>query len=210
MSLKRRFLFLALTTALGLVSLIPVFFAQTAETGEMGDVARNELDQNSAATYVQPFGIVEGEPAGLIFHHWHGFALKGDQSYILRISIESVRPVEPVNIRKLLASNKTIDEVGKEILAEDGKLTYRGHLKLGESTYWMTNVEVWLDRNNISLKAELNEPLGNPDSINSTQTAGRITVNTTANNGELKGQGSLIITKGQLIGNYQVLLDMLH
>lgn len=209
MSQKGRFLFLILT-AIGLVSLIPVVFAQTAETGEMDDVARNELGQNSAANYAQPFGIVEGEPSGLIFHYWHGFALKGDQSYILRISIESVRPVEPINVRKLLASNKTIDEVGKEILAEEGKLTYRGHLKLGESTYWMTNVEVVLDRNNISLKAELNEPLGNLDSVNSTETAGRITVNTTGNEGELKGQGSLIITKGQLIGNYQVLLDMLH
>jgi len=209
MSLKRRFLFLALI-ALGLVSLIPVFFAQTADTGEMGDVARNELGQNRATTYVQPFGNVEGEPAGIIFHNWHGFALKGDQSYILRISIESVRPVEPINVRKLLASNKTIDEVGKEILAEEGKLTYRGHLRLGESTYWMTNVEVGLDRNNISLSAELNEPLGNLASINSTETAGRITINTTSNEGELKGQGSLIITKGQLIGNYQVLLDMLH
>lgn len=209
MSLKRRFLFLALT-AIGLVSLIPVFDAQTAETGEMGDVPRNELGQNSAATYAQPFGNVEGGPAGLIFHHWHGFALKGDQSYILRISIESVRPVEPINVRKLLASNKTIDEVGKEILSQEGKLTYRGHLKLGESTYWMTNIEVGLDQNNISLKAELNEPLGNPDSVNSTEAAGRITVNTTGNEGELKGQGSLIITKGQLIGNYQVLLDMLH
>lgn len=153
---------------------------------------------------------MEGEPAGLIFHHWHGFALKGDQSYILRISIESLRPVEPINVRKLLASNKTIDEVGKEILADEGKLTYRGHLKLGESTYWMTNVEVGLDQNNISLKAELNEPLGNPDSVNSTEAAGRITVNTTGKEGELKGQGSLIITKGRLIGNYQVLLDMLH
>lgn len=209
MSLKRRFLFLALTV-IGLVSLIPVFFAQTAETGEMDDVARNELGQNGVTPHVPPFGNVEGEPAGLIFHHWHGFALKGDQSYILRISIESVRPVEPINVRKLLASNKTIDEVGKEILSEEGKLTYRGHLKLGESTYWMTNVEVGLDQNNISLKAELNEPLGNPDSVNSAETAGRITVNTTGNEGELKGQGSLIITKGRLIGNYQVLLDMLH
>ena len=208
MSPKGRFLFLALTV-LGLVSLIPVLLAQTAETGEMGDMARNDLGQNNAP-YVQPFGIMDGAPAGIIFHHWQGFALNGDQSYILRISTESVRPVGPINVRKLLASNKTLDEMGKEILAEEGNVTYRGHLRLGESTYWLTNVKVKLARSNITLSADLNEPLENPAASNSTETVGRITVNIASKEGELKGQGKLIIAKGQLIGSYQVLLDMQH
>jgi hypothetical protein len=33
--------------------------------GEIGDVARNELGQNNA-TYVQPFGNMDGAPAGII------------------------------------------------------------------------------------------------------------------------------------------------
>ena len=33
----------------------------------MGDVARNKLGQNNA-TYVQPFGNMDGAPAGIIFH----------------------------------------------------------------------------------------------------------------------------------------------
>lgn len=202
---KGRFLFLALT-ALGLASLTPVFLAQPVE---IGDVVRNELGQNNAP-YIQPFGNMEGTPVGIIFHHWQGFALKGDQSYILRVSIESVRPVGPVNVRKLLASNRTLEEMGKEILAEEGNVTYRGHLRLGESTYWLTNVEVKPARNNITLSADLTEPLENTAASNSTETVGRITVNTTSNEGERKGQGKLIIAKGQLIGSYQVLLDMQH
>ena len=153
---------------------------------------------------------MHGAPAGIIFHHWQGFALMGDQSYILRVSIESVRPVGPVNIRKLLASNKTLDEVGKEILADEGNVTYRGHLRLGESTYLLTNVEVTLTRSNLTLNADLNEPLENLATSNSTEAVGRITVNTTSYEGELKSQGKLIIAKGQLIGSYRVLLDMLH
>ena len=208
MSLKRRFLFLALI-ALGLVSLNAVCLAEQADTGEIGDVARNEFGQNNAP-YVQPFGNMDNAPAGIIFHHWQGFALKGDQSYILRVSIESVRPVGPVNVRKLLASNKTLEEVGKEILSEEGNATYRGHLRLGESTYWLTNVEVKLARSNLTLSADLNEPLENPAVSNSTETVGRITVNTTSYEGERKSQGKMVIAKGQLIGSYQVLLDMLH
>ena len=207
MRLKGKFLFLVLT-ALGLVSLTPVFLAQPAEMGD-GDVARSELGQNNAP-YVQPFGNMDGAPAGIIFHHWQGFALKGDQSYILRVSIESVRPVGPVNVRKLLASNETLEEVGKEIAAEEGNATYRGHLKLGESTYWLTNVEVKLARSNLTLRADLNEPLENPAASNSTENVGRITVNTTSYEGERESQGKQIIAKGQLIGSYQVLLDMKH
>ncbi|VVB64597.1 Uncharacterised protein [uncultured archaeon] len=208
MRLKRRFLFLALT-ALGLAILTPGCFAQPAEMGETGDMARNELGQNNAPN-VQPSGNMDGAPAGIIFHHWQGFALKGDQSYILRVSIESIRPVGPMNVRKLLASNKTLEEVGKEILAEEGNVTYRGHLRLGESTYWLTNVEVRLARSNFTLSADLNEPLENPAASNSTETVGRITVNTTGYEGERKSQGKLIIATGQLIGSYRVLLDMLH
>jgi hypothetical protein len=213
MRLKGRFLVLALM-AVGLVSLTPVFLAQPAEMGEIGDAAHDELGQNNVpqnnAPYVQPLDNMDGTPRGIIFHHWQGFALNGDQSYILRISIESVRPVGPVNVRKLLASNRTLEEVGKEILAEEGNITYRGHLRLGESTYRLTNVEVKLVRSNITLSADLNEPLEDISAGNSEEAAGRLSVNTTGNDGELKGQGKLIIAKGQLIGSYQVLLDMQH
>ena len=41
--------------------------------------------------------------------------LKGDQSYVSRVNIESVRPVGPVNVKKLLTSNMTLDQVRNEI-----------------------------------------------------------------------------------------------
>ena len=59
-----RFLFRGLA-ALGLAGLNSVCLAQPAEMGEIGDVARNELGQNNA-TYVQPFGNMDGAPAGII------------------------------------------------------------------------------------------------------------------------------------------------
>jgi len=107
---------------------------------------------------------------GIIFHHWQGFALKGDQSYVLRVSIESVRPVGPVNVRKLLASNMTLDQVRNEILAEGGK--FRGHLRLGESTYWLINVEVNSFEGNLTLSSDLMEPLRNSAIDNSTEAGG--------------------------------------
>lgn len=208
MRLKGKLLFLVLT-AIGMASLTPAILAQPTERGEIGDALGDELGQNNAP-HIQPFGNMGGVPAGIIFHHWQGFALKGDQSYILRVSIESVRPVGPVNVRKLLASNKTLEEVGKEILAEEGNATYRGHLRLGERTYWLTNVEVTLAQSNLTLNADLNEHLENPADGNSTENVGRITVNTTSYEDERKSQGKMVVYKGPLTGSYQVLLDMLH
>lgn len=213
MRLLVKFLFLALT-ALVLVGLIPVCLSQPIMMGEISDAPRDGPGQNNSP-YVQSNGNMDGAPiygvpVGIIFLHWQGFALKGDQSYILRVSIESIRPVGPMNVRKLLASNKTLEEVGKEILAEEGNETYRGHLRLGESTYWLTNVEVKLAESNLTLSADLNEPVETNGTINSAEAAGRIKVNTTSYEGERKGQGELIIAKGPLVGSYQVLLDMLH
>jgi len=124
-------LILALT-ALGLVSLTGVCLAQLTEIGQIGDVAHNEPAKNDDHLF-QHFGNMDKAFVGIIFHHWQGFALKGDQSYVLRVSIESVRPVGPVNVRKLLASNMTLDQVRNEILAEEGNATFRGHLRLGRA-----------------------------------------------------------------------------
>lgn len=201
-------LFLALT-AFGFISLIDVCLAQPANMEENGDAAHYKPVQNNDH-FVQPFGNMDKAPAGIVFHHWQGFAIKGDESYILRVSIEGVRPVGPLNVRRLLASNVTLEEVRKEILAEEGNVTYRGHLKLGESTYRLSNVEMRFEDDNLTLSSDINGPSTSSDADNSTETSGRITVNTTSYEDELKGQGRLIITNGPLIGSYKVLLDMLH
>ena len=62
-----------------------------AQPPEIGDRAHKELAQSNVPL-VKPIGMMEGAPEGIIFHHWRGFALKGNESYPLRISIESVRP----------------------------------------------------------------------------------------------------------------------
>lgn len=209
MRLKVILLFLALTASvLGISS--ADCLEEPAETAGNGNIFPVGQPVQDNAPYARPFENTGDTPLGIIFHHWQGFALKGDQSYILRVSIESVRPVGPVDVRKLLASNKTLEEIGREILVEEGNATYRGHLRLGDSNYWLTNIEVKLARSNLTLNADLNEPLENHAASNSTDNVGRITVNTTSYESERKGQGKLVIFKGQLIGSYQVLLDMLH
>ncbi len=67
--------------------------------GQIGDAAHNELAKNDDHLF-QHFGNMDKALVGIIFHHWQGFALKGDQSYVLRVSIESVRTCRTCECQK--------------------------------------------------------------------------------------------------------------
>ena len=201
----RKILFIGLT-ALLLTNLTGYSFAQPPE---IGDEVHKDLAQSNIPL-VKPIGIAEGAPEGIIFHHWRGFALKGNESYDLRISIESVRPVEPVSVRKLLASNMTIEEVSKEILSQEGNITYRGHIMLQEDAYQLTNIKTTFSKNNLTLNADVIKSQNGSSSRNAPMILGQLTVDTTNQEGTKKGQGELIINEGLHNGSYQVLLDMLH
>jgi hypothetical protein len=193
-------------TALWLVNLTGYSFAQPPD---VGDEAHKEPAQDNVPL-VKPIGMMEGPPEGIIFHHWRGFASKGNVSYALRISIESVRPVEPVSARKLLESNMTIEDVRKEILTQEGNITYRGHILFQDGSYQLTKIEMTFAKNNLTLKADVIEPQSGSATGNATVVLGRLTVDTTNREGAKKGQGDLIINEGLQSGRYQVLLDMLH
>ena len=201
----RRILFIGLT-ALWLINLTGY---SSAQPPEIGDDVHKELDQSNAPL-IKPIGMMEGAPEGIIFHHWRGIALKGNESYALRISIESVRPVEPVSVRKLMALNMTVDEVSNEILAHEGNITYRGHIMLQERAYQIGNIKMTFAKNNLTLNADVVEAQNGSAPSAATRVLGRLTVDTTSRDGAKKGQGELIINESLHSNSYQVLLDMLH
>jgi hypothetical protein len=212
MKLKRRILFIGLT-ALGLMGLSGASFAQSAEIGELGEAPQDKMAQDNVTIMVPvkemnsaPLGFHNSAPLG--FHNWRGFALKDHESYVLRISIESVRPVGPMGARKLLASNMTIEEIEKEILAKEGNVTYRGHLKLCESTYWLINIKMNPEADNLTLDADIADIQESLPHEIVAKAMGHVTVNTTNYEGAMKGQGELIMIAGPRIGRYQILLDM--
>jgi hypothetical protein len=205
MRLIRKILFVGLT-ALWLMNLTGYSYAQPPV---IGDKEHNDLAPDNVPL-AKPIGMMEGAPEGIIFHHWRGFALKGNESYPMRISIESLRPIEPVSVRKLLASNMTIEEVSNEILAQEGNITYRGHIMLQESAYQLTNIKMTFVKNNLTLDADVVESQNGSTPGNATIIMGRLTVDTTSQEGAKKGQGELTINEGLHSGSYQVLLDMLH
>ena len=205
MRLIRKILIVGLI-AIWLVNLIGASFAQPPD---VGDEANKNLAQD-IGPLGKPIEMSHGAPGGIIFHHWKGFALKDNESHLLRISIESVRPINPMSVRKLLASNRTLDEIEREILPHEGNTTFRGRIRLGINPYQLTNIKMIFAENNLTLDADVVEFQDGTVPSNSTVIVGRLTVDSARQEGSKKGQGELIINEGLNKGSYQLLLDMLH
>lgn len=192
---------------IGLIAvwLVNLIGASLAKPPEVSDEANKNLAQNMGPL-AKPIEMSDGAPDGIIFHHWKGFALKDNESQVLRISIENVRPINPMSVRKLLASNRTLDEIEKEILPQEENATYRGRIRLGVNPYQLTNIKMIFSENILTLDADVIEFQNGAAPSNSTVIVGRLTIDSSRQEGSEKAQGELIMNKG----NYQVLLDMLH
>jgi hypothetical protein len=205
MRLIRKILFVGLI-AMWLMNLTG---ASIAKPPEVSHEANKKLAQD-IGPLVKPVGMIDGAPGAIIFHHWSGFALKDNESHVLRISIERGRPINPTSVRKLLASNRTLDEVENEILPQEENTTYRGHIRLGEFAYQLANITMMFTENNLTLNAEVIEFQNRSSPSNSTATVGLLTVHTASQEGSKKGQGELTINERLNKGSYQVLFDVLH
>ncbi|HWQ19758.1 MAG TPA: hypothetical protein VN455_08270 [Methanotrichaceae archaeon] len=145
-------------------------------------------------------------PVGIIFHNWKGFAIKGNDSRALRVSIESIRPIEPMSVRKLLASNMSIEEVRKVIREEEGAAINRGVMKLSDSVYKLMDIEMTPSGNNTLLEADLGE-LKHDAPENDTAVLGHLSVNLASGETADVSQGTLVVNSGSYGGKYKVLLD---
>jgi hypothetical protein len=160
-----------------------------------------EAENNST----EPFREMDGAP-GVSFQSWRGFALKGNESRSIRVSIESSRSVEAMNIRKLMASNMTLEEIRAEISKEEGEVVHRGVLRIGMDVYGLDRISMPPKGNKTVLDADVSLPKFGSAQNNTTTTIGHLNVSLSGENGGVS-QGILLMESGKYFGDYRVLLD---
>ncbi len=143
----------------------------------------------------------------MIFQSWRGFALKGNESHIIRVSIESLRPVEAMNIRKLMASNMTLEEIRTEIRKEEGDVTYHGVLRIGDDIYRLDNIFITPTGNKTDLNANVSESKFGSAQNNTSIIVGHLKASLIEDGEKEVSKGVLLMKSGKYIGNYRVLLD---
>jgi hypothetical protein len=153
----------------------------------------------------------EGFPMGIpveVLYSGHGFALRGNESHILRLKVEGIMPLEPGQIRGLLASNKSLEEIRDDIRAKVGEKTNRGSMILDRSIYPLINIAVSsYGDNSTALKADLAD-LGPLSAANDSAILGDISLTISPSDGGMIGKGELQILQGPLAATYSLLLDM--
>lgn len=156
-----------------------------------------------------PSGVMAGAP-GVFIQSWRGFALNGNESHSLRVSIESLRPVEAMSIRKLIASNMTLEEIRTEMRKEEGDVIHRGVLRIGVDIYRLGSISMAPEGNKTVLDADVTLPEFGSSQNNTTTTIGHLNVSFSREDAEVVSQGILLMKSGKYSGDYRVLLDGQH
>jgi hypothetical protein len=60
------------------------------------------------------------------------------------MSIDSLRPIEPMHMRKLLTSNTSLDEIRAALDTVDGEAKFDGTIKPDEKTYPLVHIKIIL------------------------------------------------------------------
>lgn len=203
----KRIIYMALAGLL-FVGLTGMCLAEPNQTSSFeGNRERMNPERGYGMMQSQNGGLPLGVPVDVVYSG-HGFALKGNDSHILRLKVEAILPLEPGQIRSLLASNKTLEEIRDDIRAKEGLETYRGSVMLDHTIYPLIEIESSPTGNNTTI---INADLADLDlmsAANGTAILGSIYVTVSPTDGGMIGRGELDIIRGPQTGKYSVLLDM--
>ena len=190
----KKFLYMALASLM-FVGLTGICLAEPNQTDNVdGSRERMNPERGYGMMMNQNAGLPMGVPVDVVYSG-HGFALRGNESHILRLKVENILPLEPGQIRGLLASNKSLEEIRNDIQAKEGEETYRGSVILDHSIYPLIEIAITGKDNTTSMNAYLAD-LDLLSAADGTATLGSISVTVSPSDGGMIGRGELYLGSG--------------
>ncbi|MDD1757442.1 MAG: hypothetical protein LUQ22_01740 [Methanotrichaceae archaeon] len=194
---------------IAIMAIMPIFgLAQTMEPsrGSDSDKRINPIFSDGFMAPRGPPGPM-GVPVELVVGG-RGLALLGNETHEIRMHIERLVPLEPMQMRGLLASDKDIEEIKEAIMCEEGHALHRGIMKLDNLVYPLTNIKIEPAGYDTAIIAGADIAL--PSAVNGNQTAivGQIHVEVSTSRGESIGEGQLSMKSGGHTDLYEIVLDM--
>jgi hypothetical protein len=171
---------------------------------EMGSGQPGPGDKGMQRAGAPPSGV----PVGMLISE-HGVALKDNKTYALRIIVECLMPMEPRRVQKLLASNKSLEEIKAAIGAAQGEPMYHGSMKLDERIYPLINIRIASRADNISdLEADVAKPNQDPALVNEIAVVGHIRMTAAPSENGIAGKGELWMNDSYHPGTHSILIDI--
>ncbi|RZN42927.1 MAG: hypothetical protein EFT35_01490 [Methanophagales archaeon ANME-1-THS] len=204
METRRRKIMAAGVAALLLVGLVGCGVA--APAWAQRGAADGDKNNNGNGNGVALGRVGDEVPPGLglnarvwVVHRGYGFAMADTEFHVLRIHIVRVRHLQPLDMRGLMESGKSIEEIRAELREREGALFYQGYLRLGEDTYRLVNINVTENGAVRNFTADISGP-----SPVQSATVGTISVTIEEYEGFRVGNGTLTIADA----TYRVLLQV--
>jgi len=135
-----------------------------------------------------------------------GFALNGNESHALFVSIQKIRHIDPMKIRGLMNTNKSLEELKEAINEQKAEIIYGGEIKLSEKSYRLANVSVTRLQTCLSIEGDLMSSHEAKSSGIFKEVKGQIVLMVPESKISDTCRGELTINADGFIGTYQVLL----
>jgi hypothetical protein len=136
-----------------------------------------------------------------------GFAISGNNTRILQLAVESVRHVDPALVRKLLSSNRSLEEIKDMMRAAQEETTYRGAIRMERHLYPLFSIRFLPSGRNATLDADIAKPGLGKAPGDEIAVVGHITVTINSSQDDRIGQGKLIMAGGRQPVSYEVMLE---
>jgi len=133
-----------------------------------------------------------------------GFAIKGNESHALFVSVQKLRHVEPMIIRNLMNANKSIEELKEAISEQKANIVYAGDIKISEYLYKLENININQSETGFCIDADLADALSDEES---TSVVGHLVLIVLYEELLENCEGELIINANGFSGAYKILLS---
>jgi hypothetical protein len=168
--------------------------------------SRFQNSQSNAHSHDDALGYSNKPLVDLIFMG-QGFALRGNESYPLFVSIQRIRYIDPTEIRNLMSTNKSLEELKSAINEQTSEIIYDGDIKLRDKTYRLANANATKSETGQVIDADLiGSQNAKHDGLNAVK--GHIMLIVPDSKDADACRGVLDMKEDGLKGTYQVLLNL--
>jgi hypothetical protein len=166
--------------------------------------SRFQNSQSNAHSPDDPLSYSNKPLVDLIFMG-RGFAMQGNKSHPLFVSIQRIRHIDPMKIRSLMNTNKSLEELKAAIDEQNPEIIYDGDIKLRDRSYQLMNVNVTKLQTGQEIEADLTGSRdAKHDGLNPVK--GHIVFIIPGSKAAEASRGELAMNADGLSGIYQVLL----
>ena len=186
--------------------------ADIPPASQMGERSRSQMGGKSSPSLNASSGkggqpTANGAGRGDVdIQNWRGTASKDEESYPVRLNVESILTLDPDVARNLLSSNLSLEDIRSQLGSGNRDTILRGSLRISNDSYRLVNVSIESSANNSTLNASLAGPSTISGSEDQAGVVGHISLAISADDLNI-ARGYAVIDDPRYRGTYKIELE---